>query len=205
VIASREVIVFAKADDKELSGRVIDAIPLFEVTEISFSQSGEDSCCPEDLNMKNEYEKRMNTPRSGSGTADSKKVKLRNDFHIRTFVNGYNSGRVYYLKSSNEAECEDIVRKLSESAKTARKAMEAKTRFETSQERVRSVYHSAFCQSIVALMIVVVWPPKSTFQTRSRSAGQQALGSIPSLPPNIPILKFSAPCSTACCPIPRLA
>ena len=136
---------------------MIDAIPLFEVTEIGYAQNDDDSSSPEDLSMKAEYEKRA-ASRNCSSISESKKVKLRNDFYIRTLINGYNSGRVYYLKASNEIECGEIVRKLSESAKTARKAMEAKTRFEKSQERVRLIYHSALCQSIVALMIVVVRP-----------------------------------------------
>jgi hypothetical protein len=149
--------MFAKADDEELIGRVVDAIPLFEVVEIGYAQNGDDSNCPEDV-MKSEYERRASSARNIIGSTESKKVKLKNDFHIRTAIDGYNSGRVYYLKASTDVECEEIVRKLSQSARQARKVMEAKTRFQKSQERVRVVYHSAACQSIVALMIVVVRP-----------------------------------------------
>ena len=82
--------------------------------------------------------------------------KFRNSFQIRTLVNGYNSGRAYYLKASNEQECANLINTLTASTLAAKKAKEAKTRFEKSQERVRVVYRSGICQGITATMIVAV-------------------------------------------------
>ncbi len=81
---------------------------------IDYDQSCADSVSPEDLSIRAEYEKRV-TAWNCSSVSESKKFKPRNDFHIRTLINGNNSGRVYYLKASNEIEREEIVRKLSES------------------------------------------------------------------------------------------
>jgi hypothetical protein len=71
-------------------------------------------------------------------------------------VDGYNSGRAYYLKASSEQECADLISVLSSSAQIARKAKEAKTRFEESQERVRIAYRSGPCQGFTATMIIAV-------------------------------------------------
>ncbi len=87
---------------------------------------------------------------------DPNNAKFKNAFKIRTLIDGYNSGRTYYLKASSDEQCADIVKLLTQSAKAAKKAREAKTRFETSQEQVRDVYHSPLCQSFVAFMIVAV-------------------------------------------------
>jgi hypothetical protein len=144
IIVSREVIIFSKLEDKE-EQNVIDAIPLFEVDFICNAQSAEDHC-QDDYHRKSENEKK----------ADPQMEKFRNAFQIRTLLNGYNSGRAYYLKASSEHECAELIKTLTTWTLAAKKAKEAKTRFEKSQERVRVVYRSSFCQSVTALMIVAV-------------------------------------------------
>ncbi len=144
IIASRDVIVFSKVEDIE-EQNVIDAIPMFEVDFICAAQSDEGSCMDEP-HKKFESDKK----------ADPQKEKFKNSFQIRTLVDGYNSGRAYYLKASSERECAELIGKLATSAMAAKKAKEAKTRFERSQERVRVVYRSGLCQGIMALMIVAV-------------------------------------------------
>ena len=111
---------------------------------------------------------------------DSNKVKFQNSFQIRTLVDGYNSGRTYYLKASSEDECAEVVKLLRSAAKTARKIKEAKTRFEKSQERVRVVYQSTIIQTIVAAMIVAVpsLPPTPLFPSRSLAIAIRLIHSI---------------------------
>jgi hypothetical protein len=103
--------------------------------------------------------------RNSSMMGDSNKVKFKHSFQIWTQVDGYNSGRAYYLKASNAEECAEVMSKLKELARTARKLKDAKTRFQESQERIRVVYHSTIIQSIVATMIVAVLLPPSTAPT----------------------------------------
>ncbi len=153
------MIVFAKVLDDCSEEQVIDAIPLFEVEDISCEQRGSDSGNMDDAqgHKKSDLEKRsMQRAKSTMMIGDSNNVKFKNSFKIRTLIDGYNSGRTYYLKASSDEKCADIVKQLSQSAKAAKKAKEAKTRFERSQERVRDIYHSAPCQSFVACMIVAV-------------------------------------------------
>ncbi len=147
VIASRDVIIFSKVEDTE-EENVVDAIPLFEVDFICPGQGAEDSS-QEDHHKKSEIDKK----------ADPQRQKFRNSLQIRTLLDGYNSGRAYYLKASSEEECSELIKKLTSSAEAAKKAKEAKTRFEESQERVRVVYRSVICQSITATMIIAVLPP----------------------------------------------
>jgi hypothetical protein len=90
---------------------------------------------------------------------DSNKVKFRNSFQIWTQVDGYNSGRSYYLKASTAEECTEVMNKLKTLARTARKLKDAKTRFQETQERIRVVYHSTAVQGVVATMIVAVFVP----------------------------------------------
>jgi hypothetical protein len=159
IIASKDVIVFAKQDeDGGNSEHVIDAIPLFEVDQMCVVQYGEDSICLEDFNQgqrKLEQDKKT-IHRCSNLSGDPNQVKFRNSFQIKTSVDGYNSGRTYYIKASSEEQCSEILKKLAESARAARQLKEAKTRFRASQQRVREVYRSSICQGIVACMIVAV-------------------------------------------------
>ncbi len=130
---------------------MIDAIPLFEIDYICAALSGEDTV-QDDFNpshKRSENDKKTD-PQNGT---------FKNSFQIRTLIDGYNSGRAYYLKASSEKECADIVEKLTKSARAAKKAKEAKTRFEQSQERVRNLYRSNLCQGFTATMIVLVLSP----------------------------------------------
>ena len=162
VIASKDVIVFAKPDDG--GEHVIDAIPLFEVDQICVAQYGEDSIGLDDFNQgsrKLDLEKK-NANRCSNMSGDPNQVKFRNSFQIRTSVDGYNSGRTYYIKATSEEQCAEILTKLAASARASRQIKEAKTRFRASQERVREMYRSSICQGIVAAMIVAVPTPPLT-------------------------------------------
>ncbi len=151
--------MFAKPDDD--GEHVIDAIPLFEVDQICVAQYGEDSIGLDDFNQgsrKLDLEKK-NANRCSNMSGDPNQVKFRNSFQIRTSVDGYNSGRTYYIKATSEEQCAEILSKLAASARASRQIKEAKTRFRASQERVREMYRSTICQGIVAAMIVAVPSP----------------------------------------------
>jgi hypothetical protein len=152
IIASRDVIVFSKIEDTE-EEHVIDAIPLFEIDYICSAQSGDQAV----QDVFNPSQKRFENDKK----ADSQNETFKNSFQIRTLMDGYNSGRAYYLKASSEEECAEIVEKLAKSARAAKKSREAKTRFEQSQERVRTIYRSDLCQGFTATMIVAVLPRRS--------------------------------------------
>ncbi len=162
VSATKDAIYFSRINEKEGEEQVIDAIPLFEIEEIGpgqgENQSGADDVCPSQ--KRSEVDKKgHSTARQSNMVADSTKVKFRNSFQIRTQVDGYNSGRSYYLKAASAEECTEVMDKLKALAKTAKKLKDAKTRFQESQERIRVVYHSTAVQGIVAAMIVAVLNP----------------------------------------------
>jgi hypothetical protein len=138
---------------------VIDAIPLFEIDFICAAQNDE-------ISGQDEFSNQPHKKSEPDRKADPQKEKFKNSFQIRTLVDGYNSGRAYYLKASSEQECADLISKLGTSARVAKKAKEAKTRFEKSQERVRIAYRSILCQGFTAAMIIAVLPPCSLFLPR---------------------------------------
>jgi hypothetical protein len=159
VIATKDAVYFSRTDEKEGEEQVIDAIPLFEIEEIE-SGHGDSS-----LNMDDSCQKKSDVDRRGLSMArhtsivgDSNKVKFRNSFQIWTQVDGYNSGRSYYLKAATKEECLDVMHTLQGLSRTAKMLKDAKTRFEKWQERIRHVYHSAIIQGVVATMIVAVLP-----------------------------------------------
>ena len=162
VSATKDAIFFSRTNEKEGEEQVIDAIPFFEIEEIGpghvENQIGADDGR---LSQKrSEIDKKGHSAaRQSNMVADSTKVKFRNSFQIRTLIDGYNSGRSYYLKAASAEECTEIMNKLKALANTAKKLKEAKTRFQESQERIRVVYHSTAVQGVVAAMIVAVLVP----------------------------------------------
>ena len=108
IIASRHVIVFSKVEDTN-EETVVDAIPMCEIDFICAAQSADDSC-------QDEHPKKSDNKKE----ADPQRQKFRNSFQVRTLVEGYNSGRAYYLKASSEQECADLTNKLSSLALSAK-------------------------------------------------------------------------------------
>jgi hypothetical protein len=160
VVATKDAIYFSRIGEEEGEEQVIDAIPMFEIEEIESQHLGESSQTMDDglpLHKKSDVDKRVSTmARFHSIVGDSNKVKFRNSFQIWTQVDGYNSGRSYYLKAGSRDECLEVMQTLKNLARTSRALKDAKTRFEMWQERIRTVYHSAVIQSVVAAMIVAV-------------------------------------------------
>jgi hypothetical protein len=132
--------VFAKVGtEKECDSRVIDFIPLSEVEGVCCAETGNDTTWHDGAcgHKKPEHERRSQSFRTSSSikSSDSIKTKLCHSFLIRTSVDGYNSGRTYHLQASSAAQCAALADKLAAASAAAKKAKEAKTRFEKSQAR----------------------------------------------------------------------
>jgi hypothetical protein len=91
--------------------------------------------------------------------------QLSNILQIKTAIDGYNSGKTYYLSTGSTANPElnrqTIVSQLSAKVKIARRKADAKSRFQKSQEQVQIVQGSLSFQLIMAAFIVVVILAKS--------------------------------------------
>ena len=81
-----------------------------------------------------------------------------NTFQIKTKIDGYNSGRIYYLRSSgdNESLCSNLVGKLVRTAEAARKRKVVLSRFKRIQTFSKKIHQTFAFQSAVALLICVV-------------------------------------------------
>ena len=120
---------------------MVDTIPLHEIMNI---------------------EEMLEDPESKEGTKDAerdikKKGHKHNIIQLKTVPEGFNNGKVYYLKAVNVDEASrTIVLHLMSSARSARDRVERKSRFQKSKEAVRSVQSSFAFQSLVALLIMLV-------------------------------------------------
>jgi hypothetical protein len=75
---------------------------------------------------------------------------------IRTIPDGYNSGRVYYLRANTTACCRKIMTDLTKAVNVARKRAEVKTRFEKAQHTARKLHDSLAFQALSAIFITLV-------------------------------------------------
>jgi hypothetical protein len=94
--------------------------------------------------------------RNSTKVSDSNRTKFRNALQLSTVDDGFNSGRVYYLKAASERQCEEITADLLARAKSARKLAERKTRLQRWQTKVLRFYESNPFQIGVAFLIVTV-------------------------------------------------
>jgi hypothetical protein len=129
---TKDIISFAFVADENQ----IDYIPL---EEIEFVKEMKDIANPSDA----------------GGTSDHDD---RHRLQIATVLTGHNSGRAYYLATSSKAGMEELLGKITKSAKAARKRAGAKTLFRMLQLKVRKRYESNIVQALMALMIGAVRP-----------------------------------------------
>ena len=101
----------------------------------------------------------MGSDRNSTKISDSNRTKFRNAVQINTILDGYNSGRAYYLQTNSEHECCELAATLLRMAKAAKKRAEDKTRFQILQGKVLKFYDSTPFQCVVAFLIVAVTPP----------------------------------------------
>jgi hypothetical protein len=98
----------------------------------------------------------MNSDRQSTKVSDSNRTKFRNAVLINTIMDGYNSGRAYYLQAETEEVCRELAKTLAVMSKDAKKRAEAKTRFQKMQGKVLKFYESTPFQCLVAFLIVAV-------------------------------------------------
>jgi hypothetical protein len=94
-VYTKDVVALASPDSEEL----VDAIPMFELEEIT-KMTGSD-----DIGQ--------------SETAQGDIIRLCHAFALCTIAGGYNSGQKYIIQARNEEECIKIINALTKSSKIA--------------------------------------------------------------------------------------
>jgi hypothetical protein len=86
-------------------------------------------------------------------------VKLTNTVEIRTDVEGFNSGRVYYIRAESGGECRAIAADMDRCAAVARRHFELRSQWERARDRLKSAYDSLWVQALVGALILAVGGP----------------------------------------------
>jgi hypothetical protein len=133
---------------------VMDAIPMSEIEMVMCMQ--DTRAIKKIQSDMSEYSKTESVSRSKNDEHPQNNV-----LQIKTLADGYNSGRIYYLRvtSDDEKICSEIVAKLRDSSQAARKRQVVLSRFKRIQRRARAIHDSASFQSCVAILICVVSHP----------------------------------------------
>ncbi len=84
------------------------------------------------------------------------RVKYTNTVEIRTDLEGFNSGRVYYIRAESGQECLRIGEDLRRFSAIARRHFELRSAWERFRDRLKSIYESAWVQVIVGSLILLV-------------------------------------------------
>jgi hypothetical protein len=148
---------------------VVDSIPLSEIDEVmemndetipnTKALTGSSSLTPAKSTNSNLGEIN-DTENLYGGKKFLVHAQLSNILQIKTALNGYNSGKTYYLSTRQDANPEltrqTIVSQLSAKVKISKRKADAKSRFEKSQEQVQVVQGSLSFQLAMALLIMVV-------------------------------------------------
>ncbi len=92
---------------------------------------------------------------ASSGPQPSR-VKFTNTVEIRTDVDGFNSGRVYFIRAESGEECLRIAEDLKRCSAIARRHFELRSAWERFRDRLKSVYESAWVQVIIGGLILMV-------------------------------------------------
>ncbi len=144
VVWSRDLIQFSRINDGKVE--IVDAIPMREIESVRAMQD-------------NAYIKTtdaiMRRPAPVTSQVTNKEEKV---FQIKTTADGYNSGRIYYLRvlDHNEELCGSIIQNLNKSSQAARKRMEVISQFERIQRNLNKFHDSAAFQTLVGVLIFVV-------------------------------------------------
>ncbi len=130
---STEMILFAQV----LGNIIIDKIPLAEVLVVR-----------EMLNVDEEEDE--------SNQSKTKKPSRMCKLMIETQLDGYNSGRTYYLQAETSAACRETVEILTRSSQAAYRRLNSQTLFKKAKARVGKVFRSFYFQNFMALLIIAV-------------------------------------------------
>ena len=149
VIITKNVISFAFVGEEDQ----LDYIPF---AEIEFVRSWEDDTVAG-----------IPTFRDSSVDMDRRPEALT-AVHIGTSMDGYNSGRAYYISAGTSAQRARLIEHLQRNAKAAKLRAEASTMYQRVQLTVRRNYESPILQYFVAGLIAAVCP-KSLLPSLSRA------------------------------------
>ena len=120
---------------------MVDTIPLHEILQIEEMLEA-----PETKEENKDLEREL-----------KKKGLKHQTIQLKTISNGFNNGKVYYIKAVNVDESSRIIiSNLTRAAEAARRRVERKSRFQKSKEAVRKVHSSFAFQSLIALLIIMV-------------------------------------------------
>jgi hypothetical protein len=153
---------------------VVDSIPLSEIDDVmemndepiqanKYSKKGSLRLTP----SKTDYAEIPDSCNKDEETAGGGKKFLvqaqSNILQIKTAIDGYNSGKTYYLSTRHTANPDlnrqIIISQLDVKVKAARRKAEAKSRFQKTQEQVQAVQGSLSFQLTMAVFIMVVILP----------------------------------------------
>jgi hypothetical protein len=149
---------------------LVDTIPLHEIISVEEMQDDpETSRNPQTNHLK------TSAPEKNPASSDtlpnrnqSEKDLLRKNtskssrqsiLQVKTALDGFNFGRIYYVKPDIGTSGSNIVQSLLGAISIAKDIAERKSRFQKSQEKVRKVQESLGFQIMVAILIMLVSPP----------------------------------------------
>ncbi len=94
-------------------------------------------------------------------------------FQIRTAMDGFNSGRIYYIQARSAEACAAVVGTLQRLVAAARSRAEKASRFRKTQRHLRAVYESTPFQITSSMLILMAIPPPP-IALRARNEGEIA-------------------------------
>ena len=146
---------------------LVDTVPLHEI--ISVEEMKDEVETARNPHASNQLKAAVTEKNHGSSdTASSEKDPQKKNaakssrqsiLQVKTDLDGFNFGRIYYLKPGMGAPGASIVQHLLGAIGTARDIEERKSRFQKSQESVRRVQESLGFQIMVAVLIMLVSAP----------------------------------------------
>ena len=150
---------------------LVDTIPLHEICSVEEMQDDPEAARNPQTNQfktsiseKNIGSSETLTNRNQSAEKDQQKKTASKSsrqsiLQIKTDMNGFNFGRIYYVKPDIGTSGSNIVQHLLGAISTAKDIAERKSRFQKSQDMVRKVQESLGFQIMVAILIMLVSPP----------------------------------------------
>jgi hypothetical protein len=93
---------------------------------------------------------------SGLSRPFRSKIKLTDTVEIRTILQGWNSGRAYFIRCATGKECRKVAADLRSFSEAERRRFELRTPMQRFRERLRAVYTSSPVQGLVGLLILAV-------------------------------------------------
>ena len=152
---------------------LIDTIPLHEIMSVEEMNDDPESARnhnnPQGMISKSSSERHLVSSESVSNRSQSTdkdpqkkntKSSRQSVLQVKTILDGYNFGRIYYLRQSIGSSSTHIVKQLLVAVRTAISVVERKSRFQKSQDMVKGFQDSFGFQVMVAILIMLVSKPR---------------------------------------------